>query len=76
MKKIERIPRCFPLWDGVVDFSMSLRSIADYPEAEKKANRILAYRAVDFDNKDDWYAQFDWMMDMAIKREKASRHRK
>lgn len=38
---------------------------------EKKASRILVYKTVDFDNKDDWSAQFDWMMDMAIKMKKA-----
>lgn len=38
---------------------------------EKKASRILVYKTVDFDNKDDWSAQFDWMIDMAIKMKKA-----
>lgn len=34
---------------------------------EKKASRILVYKTVDFDNKDNWSEQFDWMMDMAMK---------
>ncbi len=38
---------------------------------EKKASRILVYKTVDFDNKDTWSEQFDWMMDMAIKMKKA-----
>ena len=38
---------------------------------EKKASRIMVYKTVDFDNKDDWPAQFDWMMDMAVKMKKA-----
>lgn len=38
---------------------------------EKKASRILIYKAVDFENKDNWAKQFDWMMDMAIKMKKA-----
>lgn len=38
---------------------------------EKKSSRILVYKTVDFDNKDTWSEQFDWMMDMAIKMKKA-----
>ena len=38
---------------------------------EKKASRILVYKDVDFDNKDDWSEQFDWMIDMALKMKKA-----
>ncbi len=38
---------------------------------EKKASRILVYKTVDFDNKDTWSEQFDWMMDMALKMKKA-----
>lgn len=37
---------------------------------EKKASCILVYKTVDFDNKDTWSEQFDWMMDMAIKMKK------
>lgn len=33
----------------------------------KKASRILVYKTVDFDNKEDWTKQFDWMINMAIK---------
>lgn len=40
---------------------------------EKKASRILAYKTVDFNNKDNWPEQFDWIMDMAIKMKKASK---
>ena len=38
---------------------------------EKKASRILVYKTVDFDNKEDWTKQFDWLMDMAIKMKKS-----
>ena len=38
---------------------------------DKKASRIIAYKTVDFDNKDSWTEQFDWMMDVAIKMKKA-----
>lgn len=38
--------------------------------AEKKASRILVYKMVDFDNKDTWSEQCDWMMDMSIKMKK------
>ena len=36
----------------------------------KKASRILVYKDVDFENKDQWSEQFEWMMDMAIKMKK------
>lgn len=36
----------------------------------KKASRILVYKDVDFDNKDSWSEQFDWMMDIALKMKK------
>ena len=38
---------------------------------EKKASRILVHKTVDFDNRDDWTEQFDWMMDMALKMKRA-----
>ena len=38
---------------------------------EKKASRILVYKTVDFDNKDTWSEQFDWIMDMAMRMKKA-----
>ncbi len=38
---------------------------------EKKASRILAYKTVDFEDKDNWSKQFDWMMDVAMKMKKA-----
>lgn len=37
----------------------------------KKASRILVYKNVDFDDKDSWLEQFDWMMDMAMKMKRA-----
>ena len=38
---------------------------------DKKASRIIAYKTVDFENKEDWTSQFDWMMDIAIRMKKA-----
>ena len=38
---------------------------------DKKASRIIVSHPADFDNKDRWPEQFDWMMDMAIKMKKA-----
>lgn len=37
----------------------------------KKASRILVIHEADFDNKDKWPEQFDWMMDVAMKMKKA-----
>lgn len=37
---------------------------------EKKASRILTYKDVDFNDKDSWPEQFDWMMQTAIKMKK------
>ncbi len=42
-----------------------------YELPEKKASRILIWKTVDFENKDSWFEQFDWMMDMAIRMKKA-----
>ena len=38
---------------------------------EKKASRILITLNADLENKDLWHAQFDWLMDTAIKMKKA-----
>lgn len=38
---------------------------------DKKASRILITHSVDFDNKDKWFEQFDWAMDIAIKMKQA-----
>lgn len=38
---------------------------------EKKASRIIAYKTVNFENKDNWPEQFDWMVDVAMKMKKA-----
>lgn len=37
----------------------------------KKASRIIAVHHVDFENKDKWSEQFDWIMDTALKMKKA-----
>lgn len=37
----------------------------------KKASRIIAYKKnVDFENKEQWAEEFDWMMDIAMKMKK------
>lgn len=40
---------------------------------EKKASRIMLTRQVNFDDRSAWNAQFDWMMEMALKFKKYSR---
>lgn len=37
----------------------------------KKASRIIANHYADFENKDKWSEQFDWIMDTALKMKKA-----
>lgn len=37
----------------------------------KKASRIIAVHNADFENKDKWTEQFDWIMDTALKMKKA-----
>lgn len=37
----------------------------------KKASRILITHSADFDNKDNWFEQFNWVMDIALKMKKA-----
>jgi len=34
---------------------------------EKKASRILIRKDVNFDNKDQWPEQFDWIIDKTLK---------
>ncbi|MDY4079849.1 MAG: DUF4268 domain-containing protein [Clostridium sp.] len=34
---------------------------------ERKASRIIFEKAVNFDNKDKWLEQFDWIMDVCLK---------
>ncbi len=38
---------------------------------DKKASRVIISRTADFENKDDWAEQFDWMMDVGLKMKKA-----
>lgn len=39
--------------------------------ANKKASRILVYKDVDFNNKDNYSKQFDWMIEISLKMKKA-----
>lgn len=34
---------------------------------DKKASRILISHPADFDNKNEWSEQFDWVIDTALK---------
>lgn len=38
---------------------------------DKKASRILITHSADFEDKDNWPEQFDWVMDVALKMKKA-----
>ena len=38
---------------------------------DKKASRILITHSADFDDKDSWSEQFDWIIDVALKMKKA-----
>ena len=40
---------------------------------EKKASRILAYKEIDFEDKDHWPEQFEWLMDVALNMKKVFR---
>ena len=37
---------------------------------DKKASRILITHPADFENKDTWTGQFDWIMDVVLKMKK------
>ena len=34
---------------------------------QKKASRIMLIKDVDFDDKEQWLEQFDWIVDMPLK---------
>lgn len=38
---------------------------------DKKASRIVILKDADFENKDKWHEQFEWVMDIALKMKKA-----
>lgn len=48
--------------ESKIGFSLEWRELPN-----KKASRILTMKKVDFDNKEKWNEQFDWIMDVAIK---------
>ena len=49
-----------------VGLSLDWRELPD-----KKASRILAIHKSNFENRDEWVKQFDWIIDTAIKMKKA-----
>ncbi len=54
------------------DIEQDMEMALDWRELpDKKASRILVIHEADFDNKDKWPEQFDWMMDVAMKMKKA-----
>jgi len=38
---------------------------------DKKASRIIISHTADFNNKDNWIEQFEWLMNIAMKMKKA-----
>lgn len=54
------------------DIELDMGMPLDWRELpDKKASRILVIHEADFDNKDEWPEQFEWVMDAAIKMKKA-----
>lgn len=54
------------------DIESDMRMTLDWRELpNKKASRILVIHTADFDNKDKWPEQFEWMMDTAMTMKKA-----
>ena len=49
-----------------MDMKLDWRELPD-----KKASRILISHPADFDNKNQWSEQFDWVMDVALKMKNA-----
>lgn len=60
------------LYSNKIEIEKELGFDLDWRELpDKKASRILARRKANFENKDEWIAQFDWIIDVAIKMKKA-----
>lgn len=60
------------LYSNKIEIEKELGFGLDWRELpDKKASRILARRKANFENKDEWIAQFDWIIDVAIKMKKA-----
>lgn len=56
----------------MADIELDMGMPLDWRELpDKKASRILVIHEADFDNKDKWPEQFEWVMDAAIKMKKA-----
>lgn len=52
--------------EAEMDMKLDWRELPD-----KKASRILVTHPADFENKDKWSEQFDWVIDVALKMKKA-----
>lgn len=60
------------LYSNKIEIEKELGFELDWRELpDKKASRILARRKADFENKEEWIKQFDWIIDVAIKMKKA-----
>lgn len=60
------------LYSNKIEIEKELGFDLDWRELpDKKASRILARRKANFENKEEWIVQFDWIIDVAIKMKKA-----
>lgn len=60
------------LYSHKEEIETSMGMVLDWRDLpDKKASRILITHSAEFENKDKWYEQFDWAMDVAIKMKKA-----
>lgn len=60
------------LFDNKDDIEKEMGVSLEWNELpNKKASRILVYKDVDFENKENWSQQFEWMMEMALKMKKS-----
>ena len=60
----------YEYWAAFNDYAFSNNSFGKSFK-KRKASRVLVSHSVDFDDKNQWYGQFDWIMDVAMKMKKA-----
>lgn len=59
------------LYSNKIEIEKELGFDLDWRELpDKKASRILARRKANFENKEEWIVQFDWIIDTALKMKK------
>lgn len=60
------------LFEKKEEIESEIGSELDWRELpERKASRVLIGHEIDFENKDEWQTQFDWLIDKAVKMKKA-----